>query len=85
MRQGALASRPLPKCRLIFIIYKKTWNFILQVSTFRRKSVFVCSMAEAASIHLPCAGNFLYVSSLDKPYYYGNNGKNKQNMNDASA
>jgi hypothetical protein len=42
-------------------------------------------MTAAASIHLPCAGNFLYASSLDKPYYYGNNGKNKQNMNDASC
>ncbi len=26
----------------------------------------------------------LYASPLDKPYYYGNNRKNKQKMNDAS-
>jgi hypothetical protein len=42
-------------------------------------------MAEAASIHLPARLIFLYVSSLDKSYYYSNNGKNKQNMNDASC
>jgi hypothetical protein len=68
-----------------FYNLQRDLEFHLQVSPFRRKSVFVCSMTEAASIHLPCAGNFLYASSLDKPYYYGNNGKNKQNMNDASC
>ena len=40
-------------------------------------------MAVATTILL--CGNFLHASSLYKPYYYGNNGKNKQNMNDASC
>jgi len=30
------------------------------------------------------AANFLHASSLYKPYYYGNNCNDKQNVNDAS-
>jgi hypothetical protein len=37
------------------------------------------------TMYLPTRLIFLYASSLDKPYYYGNNCKDKQNVNDASG
>jgi hypothetical protein len=45
---------------------------------------FACSMAAATTIRFCSVADFLHASSLYKPYYYGNNCNDKQNMNDAS-
>jgi len=44
---------------------------------------FTCPKVEM-TIRYCSAANFLHASSLYKPYYYGNNCNDKQNVNDAS-
>ena len=41
-------------------------------------------MAVATTIRSCSAPNFLHASALYKPNYYGNNGNDKKNVNDAS-